>query len=327
MSGTAGGVAQASAGGPPQLDGWRHVRSGKVRDLYEPASGEPGTGDLLVVVSDRVSAFDHVLATPVPEKGAVLTALSLWWFERLAEAGLGVPDHVLSADVGPGDGSSGVPAAVAGRAVRCRRLEMLPVECVARGYLTGSGLADYLATGSVCGVELPPGLEDGSRLQAPIFTPATKAEVGHDENVGFAVVADQLGPALAQRVRDVTLRLYELGGAVARERGILLADTKIELGLPLGVDVASEEAPGALVLADEVLTPDSSRFWDAAAWAPGRSQPSFDKQFVRDWLLSGDSGWDRTSDEPPPPLPDDVVAATRDRYVEAYERLTGRTWP
>ncbi|WP_298806085.1 phosphoribosylaminoimidazolesuccinocarboxamide synthase [uncultured Pseudokineococcus sp.] len=319
-------AAPGSAPAPPELPGWRHVRSGKVRDLYEPASAAPGEGDLLVVASDRVSAFDHVLATPVPDKGAVLTALSLWWFERLADAGLGVPDHVLSAEVGPDDASSGVPAAVAGRAVRCRRLEMLPVECVARGYLTGSGLADYRATGAVCGVELPDGLEDGSRLHRPVFTPATKADVGHDENVSFAVVADLLGPALAERARDVTLRLYALGEEVARERGVLLADTKIELGLPPGVDAASADAPGALVLADEVLTPDSSRFWDAAAWAPGRAQPSFDKQFVRDWLLSDASGWDRAADAPPPPLPDDVVEATRGRYVEAYERLTGRRW-
>ena len=310
----------------PELPGWRHVRSGKVRDLYEPASAAPGEGDLLVVASDRVSAFDSVLPTPVPDKGAVLTALSLWWFERLADAGLGVPDHVLSAEAGAEDASTGVPAAVAGRAVRCRRLTMLPVECVARGYLTGSGLADYLASGAVCGVELPAGLEDGSRLHRPLFTPATKAEIGHDENVSFAVIADVLGPELAERARDITLRLYAVGDEVARERGVLLADTKIELGLPPGVDVGSPEAPEALVLADEVLTPDSSRFWDAASWSPGRAQPSFDKQFVRDWLLSDASGWDRRSDEPPPPLPEEVVEATRGRYVEAYERLTGRRW-
>ncbi|MEJ5945914.1 phosphoribosylaminoimidazolesuccinocarboxamide synthase [Pseudokineococcus basanitobsidens] len=316
----------AAAGGAPELPGWRHVRSGKVRDLYEPSAGAPGEGDLLVVASDRVSAFDHVLPTPVPDKGAVLTALSLWWFERLADAGLGVPDHVLSAVVGPPDASSGVPAEAAGRAVRCRRLDMLPVECVARGYLTGSGLADYRATGAVCGVELPDGLEDGSRLQAPVFTPATKAEVGHDENVSLAVVAEQLGPVLAERVREVTLRLYAIGEEIARGRGVLLADTKIELGLPPGVAASSPEAPGALVLGDEVLTPDSARFWDAASWAPGRTQPSFDKQYVRDWLRSDASGWDRSSDAPPPPLPDDVVEATRGRYVEAYERITGRTW-
>ncbi len=318
--------AADAAEAPVELPGWRHVRSGKVRDLYEPASAAPGTGDLLVVASDRVSAFDHVLPSPVPDKGAVLTALSLWWFERLADEGLGVPDHVLSADVGPDDASAGVPSAVAGRAVRCRRLEMLPVECVARGYLTGSGLLDYRATGAVCGVELPPGLVDGSRLEAPVFTPATKAEVGHDENVPFAVVADELGGALAGRAREITLELYALGERVARERGVLLADTKIELGLPPGTDLADPAAADALVLADEVLTPDSSRFWDAASWEPGRAQPSFDKQFVRDWLLSDASGWDRGADAPPPPLPDDVVAATRGRYVEAYERITGRRW-
>lgn len=310
--------AADAAEAPVELPGWRHVRSGKVRDLYEPASAAPGTGDLLVVASDRVSAFDHVLPSPVPDKGAVLTALSLWWFERLADEGLGVPDHVLSADVGPDDASAGVPAAVAGRAVRCRRLEMLPVECVARGYLTGSGLLDYRATGAVCGVELPPGLVDGSRLEAPVFTPATKAEVGHDENVPFAVVADELGGALAGRAREITLELYALGERVARERGVLLADTKIELGLPPGTDLADPAAADALVLADEVLTPDSSRFWDAASWEPGRAQPSFDKQFVRDWLES--TGWNK---EPPAPaVPADVAQKTADKYREALTKLT-----
>nr|WP_245886377.1 phosphoribosylaminoimidazolesuccinocarboxamide synthase [Kineococcus xinjiangensis] len=285
----------------PALDGWRHVYSGKVRDLYEPVDGPADL--VLVVASDRISAYDHVLSTPVPDKGAVLTALSLWWFERLADL---VPNHVVSTDV---------PAAVAGRAMVCRRLEMFPVECVARGYLTGSGLADYRATGSVCGVQLPAGLVDGSRLPEAVFTPATKAALGeHDENVSFDAVAATVGAGAAQELRRLTLAVYERAEGVARERGIVLADTKLEFG----------RAGEATVLGDEVLTPDSSRYWPADSWEPGRSQPSFDKQFVRDWLASPASGWDRASDAPPPPLPDDVVERTRARYVEAYERLTGR---
>ena len=289
----------------PALDGWRHVYSGKVRDLYEPVDGPAGV--VLVVASDRVSAYDHVLPTPVPDKGAVLTALSLWWFERLEDL---VPNHVVSTDV---------PAAVAGRAMVCRRLDMLPVECVARGYLTGSGLTDYRATGAVCGVELPAGLEDGSRLPEPVFTPATKAALGeHDENVSFDAVAATVGEPTAQELRRLTLAVYGRAEGIARERGIVLADTKLEFGRAAG------DAGGALVLGDEVLTPDSSRYWPADSWQPGRAQPSFDKQFVRDWLTSPASGWDRSADAPPPPLPDDVVERTRDRYVEAYERLTGR---
>ncbi|GAB7193045.1 phosphoribosylaminoimidazolesuccinocarboxamide synthase [Kineococcus sp. NUM-3379] len=292
-------------GSAPDLDGWRHVYSGKVRDLYEPAGGPGGErGDVvLVVASDRISAFDHVLSTPVPGKGAVLTALSLWWFERLADV---VENHVVSTDV---------PAPVAGRAMVCRRLEMYPVECVARGYLTGSGLADYRATGSVCGVALPPGLRDGSRLPEPVFTPATKAAVGeHDENVSFAAVAATVGEDTAQELRRLTLEVYGRAEQVARERGILLADTKFEFG----------RFQGRTVLGDEVLTPDSSRYWPVDSWEPGQAQPSFDKQFVRDWLTSPASGWDRASDTPPPPLPQSVVERTRARYVEAYERLTGR---
>ncbi|GAA4964611.1 phosphoribosylaminoimidazolesuccinocarboxamide synthase [Kineococcus glutinatus] len=289
----------------PALDGWRHVYSGKVRDLYEPAggSGEGSADVVLVVASDRISAYDHVLATPVPDKGRVLTALSLWWFERLADV---VPNHVVSTDV---------PAAVAGRAMVCRRLDMYPVECVARGYLTGSGLADYRATGSVCGVALPAGLEDGSRLPEPVFTPAAKAALGeHDENVDFDAVVATVGADTAAQLRRLTLEVYSRAEAVARERGIVLADTKLEFGA----------SGGRVVLGDEVLTPDSSRYWPADTWRPGRAQPSFDKQFVRDWLTSPASGWDRSADAPPPPLPEDVVARTRARYVEAYERLTGR---
>ncbi|NAZ87267.1 phosphoribosylaminoimidazolesuccinocarboxamide synthase [Kineococcus indalonis] len=288
---------------PPQLPGWRHTYSGKVRDLYVPASG--ARGEVLVVASDRISAYDHVLASEVPDKGKVLTALSLWWFERLADL---VPHHVLSTDV---------PAAVAGRAMVCRELEMFPVECVARGYLTGSGLAEYRAGGSVCGIALPEGLVDGSRLPEPVFTPATKAELGeHDENVPFEHVAATVGADAAAELRELTLAVYARAEGIARERGIVLADTKLEFG----------RADGRTVLGDEVLTPDSSRFWPAEEWRPGRAQPSFDKQFVRDWLTSPASGWDRAGGAPPPPLPEQVLERTRGRYVEAYERLTGRTF-
>ncbi len=299
-----------------EIPGWTHTYSGKVRDLYVPAAPHPEGDVVLVVASDRISAYDHVLATPVPGKGVVLTQLSLWWFEQLADL---VPTHVVGA-AAERDGG-GVPDAVAGRAMVCRRLDMFPVECVARGYLTGSGLAEYEAAGAVCGVPLPPGLVDGSRLPRPIFTPATKAAVGdHDENVSLEEVAAQIGTDDAHLLRDLTLAVYARAEAVARERGVLLADTKLEFGRAL-------EGPhaGAVVLGDEVLTPDSSRFWPLDAWEPGRPQPSFDKQFVRDWLTSAASGWDRRSDAPPPPLPDDVVARTQERYLEAYERLTGRT--
>ena len=289
---------------PQQLPGWRHVYSGKVRDLYRPADGT-GEGTVLVVASDRISAYDHVLASEIPDKGKVLTALSLWWFEQLADI---VPHHVLSTDV---------PAAVAGRAMVCRELEMFPVECVARGYLTGSGLAEYRQTSTVCGIELPPGLVDGSRLAGPVFTPATKAALGeHDENVTFEHVVATVGADAAAQLRELTLAVYRRAEGVARERGIVLADTKLEFGT----------ADGRTVLGDEVLTPDSSRFWPAESWEPGRAQPSFDKQFVRDWLTSPASGWDRTGDAEPPALPAEVVERTRARYVEAYERLTGTTF-
>lgn len=298
------------------IPGWTHAYSGKVRDLYLPAAPHPDGDVVLVVASDRISAYDHVLSTPVPGKGVVLTQLSLWWFEQLADL---VPTHVVSA-AAQRDGG-GVPDVVAGRAMVCRRLEMFPVECVARGYLTGSGLVEYRASGEVCGVPLPAGLVDGSRLSEPIFTPATKAAVGeHDENVSLDVVVERLGADDAHLLRDLTLAVYARAEGVARERGVLLADTKLEFG-------RATEGPhaGAVVLGDEVLTPDSSRFWPLDAWEPGRAQPSFDKQYVRDWLTSGASGWDRASDAPPPPLPEDVVERTRDRYLEAFERLTGRT--
>jgi phosphoribosylaminoimidazole-succinocarboxamide synthase len=306
---------EPAAPAPPELAGWRHVYAGKVRDLYVPVGDHPDGDVVLVVASDRISAYDHVLPTPVPGKGVVLTQLSLWWFEQLTDL---VPNHVVTAGGGP----HGVPDDVLGRAMVCRRLEMYPVECVARGYLTGSGLAEYQATGEVCGVPLEPGLVDGSRLGTPIFTPATKAAVGeHDENVSFDVVVERLGEATAERLRSLTLAVYGRAEAVARERGVILADTKLEFGT-----LRQRAGHGAddVVLGDEVLTPDSSRFWPADTWSPGRAQPSFDKQYVRDWLTSPAAAWDRTSDTPPPPLPDDVVARTRDRYLEAFERLTGR---
>ncbi|MDX6301266.1 MAG: phosphoribosylaminoimidazole-succinocarboxamide synthase [Nocardioidaceae bacterium] len=285
----------------PALEGAQHLHSGKVRDLYRF-----GDGRLLMVASDRISAFDYVLESTIPDKGVVLTQMSLWWFEQLADL---VPNHVVSLDV---------PASVKGRAVVCEQLDMYPVECVARGYLTGSGLLDYRATGQVCGIPLPDGLQDGSRLPEPIFTPATKAALGeHDENVSYDAVAAATGDQAAARLRDLTLRVYRRAEEIARGRGILLADTKLEFGA---------RPDGTVVLADEVLTPDSSRFWPADEWQPGRTQPSYDKQIVRNWLLSPESGWDRSTGEAPPPLPDAVVERTRSRYVEAYERLTGRTF-
>ena len=285
----------------PPIEGATHLHSGKVRDLYRLDDGH-----LLMVASDRISAYDFVLGSTIPDKGAVLTQMSLWWFEQLADL---VPNHVLSADV---------PAEVAGRAVVCESLEMYPVECVARGYLTGSGLREYDATGEVCGIPLPAGLVDGSRLDEPIFTPATKAEIGdHDENVAFEAVVGTVGAEAAARLRDLTLQVYARADAIARPRGIILADTKLEFG---------RRADGTVVLADEVLTPDSSRFWEADTWSPGRAQPSYDKDIVRGWLTSEASGWDRTTGEPPPRLPDEVVERTRARYIGAYERLTGRTF-
>jgi phosphoribosylaminoimidazole-succinocarboxamide synthase len=289
----------------PVIPGTTHLHSGKVRDLYAVDEG-PFAGHLLMVASDRISAFDFVLDSTIPGKGEVLTRMSLWWFERLADL---VPHHVVSTDV---------PEQVRGRAVICRRLDMFPVECVARGYLTGSGLLDYRASGEVCGIPLPPGLQDGSRLPEPVFTPATKAALGdHDENVSYDAVVATVGEADAARLRELTLAVYDRAESIARERGIVLADTKLEFG---------RDADGTTVLADEVLTPDSSRFWPADEWQPGRSQPAYDKQIVRDWLLSDASGWDRSSGEAPPPLTPEVVERTRSRYVEAYERLTGQPW-
>jgi phosphoribosylaminoimidazole-succinocarboxamide synthase len=273
------------------------LHSGKVRDVY--ADGD----ELILVASDRISIYDVVLPTPVPDKGRLLTALSLWWFEQLADI---VPNHVVSA--------TDVPAEFAGRAIRCRRLDMVPVECVARGYLTGGGLAEYERTGAVSGVELPRGLVEASILPEPIFTPSTKAPKGeHDEPITYQQVVDKVGAETAERLRQITIDVYRRGAEIAADRGILVADTKIELGW----------APdGALVLGDEVLTSDSSRFWPAESYQPGRAQFSYDKQYVRDWATAG--GWDRQP--PAPEVPAEVIEATRARYVEVYERLTGHTW-
>jgi phosphoribosylaminoimidazole-succinocarboxamide synthase len=273
------------------------LHSGKVRDIY--ADGD----DIVLVASDRLSIYDVVLPTPVPDKGALLTQLSLWWFDRLADI---APNHVISA--------SDVPPEFVGRAIRCRRLSMLPVECIARGYLAGLGLAEYEKHGTVSGVALPPGLVEGSKLPEPIFTPTTKAPVGeHDEFMTFDEVVAAVGAETAARLRDLTLAVYTRGAEIAAGNGILVADTKLEFGLG---------PAGEIVLADEVLTPDSSRFWPADSWEPGRAQYSFDKQYVREWSAS--LRWDRTP--PGPEVPTEVVAATRARYVEVYERITGEDW-
>ncbi|MCP2048058.1 UNVERIFIED_ORG: phosphoribosylaminoimidazole-succinocarboxamide synthase [Paenarthrobacter nicotinovorans] len=293
--------------------GWTHVYSGKVRDLYVPAdeaiTEKIGQECVLVVASDRISAYDHVLSSEIPDKGRVLTQLSLWWFEQLD-----VEHHVLASTV-----EGGVPAEVEGRAMICKKLEMFPVECIARGYLTGSGLVEYKEHGTVCEIPLPEGLVDGSRLEKALFTPSAKAEVGeHDVNITYDDVVAMVGDDIAARLSELTLKIYTRAEEIARERGIILADTKVEFGI--------DAATGVITLGDEVLTPDSSRFWDASTYAPGKSQPSYDKQYVRDWLTSAESGWDKSSDTPPPALPADVVQRTRARYVEAYEKLTGRTF-
>jgi phosphoribosylaminoimidazole-succinocarboxamide synthase len=285
------------------------VARGKVREVYAVDDDR-----LLLVASDRISAYDHVLPTPIPDKGRVLTALSVWWFEQLAPvlAEHGAEHHLVAA--GEALRAHGVPADVAGRAMLVRRLEMLPVECVARGYLSGSGTVEYQRTGAVLDVPLPAGLVEGSRLPEPVFTPSTKAEAGqHDEAIPFARVVEAVGAERAEALRSLTLALYRRGAEIAEAAGIVLADTKFEFG-------TQPSSASGLVLGDEVLTPDSSRFWPATTWSPGAAQPSYDKQFVRDWLTV--SGWDRVS--APPELPEDVVAATRDRYVRAYEQLTGR---
>lgn len=284
----------------PELSQYTHLSAGKVREIYEIDDET-----LLMVVSDRISAYDHILDTEIPDKGRVLTAMSVWFFNAL-----GMPNHLA----GPIDDPR-IPEEVLGRALVCKKLKMLPFECVARGYLTGSGLAEYRENGTVCGIELPEGLTEASKLAEPIFTPATKAEQGdHDENVSFEVVVDKLGQARAEQLRDITLKIYSEAAAIAEKRGVILADTKFEFGL---------DAEGTLILADEVLTPDSSRYWPADTYEEGKVQPSFDKQYVRNWLTSPKSGWDKNSETPPPALPGSVVEATRERYIEAYERISG----
>jgi phosphoribosylaminoimidazole-succinocarboxamide synthase len=303
------GVSTAPAGpstGPRLLPGWRPLFSGKVRDVHVAAS-DPSL--LLLVASDRVSAYDHVLATPIPGKGAVLTAMSRWWCDRVADL---VPIHLVDPAA---PGVPPVPAEVRPRATVARRLDMVPVECVARGWLAGSAWREYRETGAVTGVRLPPGLREAAQLSEPVFTPATKAAVGeHDENITFDALVAQVGGDLAERLRDLTLAVYRRGVEVAGVAGLLVADTKVEFGVVPGGD-------GELVLADEVLTPDSSRYWDAAGWEPGRTPAMFDKQIVRDWLTGSESGWSTDSPEPPPPLPDHVVERTAARYREVFDRL------
>lgn len=291
----------------PQLSDYKHLSAGKVRELYEIDDDT-----LLMVATDRISAYDWILSTPVPDKGRVLTAMSFHFFDIID-----FPNHLAG---GPED--ERIPAEVLGRAMVCKKLDMVPVECAARGYLTGSGLIDYKATQQVCGVDLPAGLVESSQLPEPIFTPAAKAELGeHDENVSLAQVADMVGKDLAEELKADTLKIYTQAATVAKERGIILADTKFEFG---------RDKDGTLVIGDEVLTPDSSRYWPADEYCEGKVQPSFDKQYVRDWLTSPASGWDRTSDTQPPALPADVIAATRARYIEAYEKISGKSfadWP
>lgn len=287
---------------PPEYE---HVYSGKVRDLYRTSDGK-----LLFVASDRISAYDWVLPSLIPDKGRILTALSNWWFDRLQGV---VPNHRASGKI---------PKQVAGRAMVCDRLDMLPVECVVRGYLAGSGWSDYQATRRICGNGLPPGLKDGSELPKPIFTPATKAAIGdHDENITYDETIVLIGQEEAQELKRMSLDIYLRAAETASARGLILADTKFEFGI-----AQSGKNAGRIVLADEVLTPDSSRYWEASTWQPGGPQPSFDKQFVRDWLTSTESGWSKDSGDPPPALPDEIVERTRAKYVEAYERLTGETF-
>jgi phosphoribosylaminoimidazole-succinocarboxamide synthase len=288
---------------PPALSDYQHLASGKVRELYRVDDKH-----LLFVATDRISAFDYILDSEIPDKGRILTAMSVFFFDCLS-----APNHLA----GPQDDPR-IPTEVLGRALVVRELEMLPVEAVARGYLTGSGLLDYQKTGTLCGIQLPPGLVEASRFSQPLFTPATKAEQGtHDENISFSDVVDLVGTLRANRLRESTLKIYAQGAAHALTRGVIIADTKFEFGV---------DADGNLVLADEVFTPDSSRYWPADEYQEGVVQPSFDKQFVRNWLTGRESGWDRGGSEPPPPLPPDIVDATRARYIEAYERISGLTF-
>ncbi|OBI49377.1 phosphoribosylaminoimidazolesuccinocarboxamide synthase [Mycobacterium kyorinense] len=284
----------------PALSDYQHLASGKVRELYRVDDEH-----LLFVATDRISAFDYVLDSTIPDKGRILTAMSVFFFD-FVEA----PNHLA----GPPDDPR-IPDEVLGRALVVRNLEMLPVECVARGYLTGSGLLDYQASGTLCGIPLPPGLVEASKFPTPLFTPATKAELGqHDENISFARVTEMVGAVRANQLRDRTLQTYVQAADHALRKGIIIADTKFEFGI---------DNRGELVLADEVFTPDSSRYWPADDYRPGVVQNSFDKQFVRNWLTGPESGWDRAGSQPPPPLPDDIIDATRDRYVDAYQRISG----
>ncbi|MFY9332024.1 MAG: phosphoribosylaminoimidazolesuccinocarboxamide synthase [Candidatus Nanopelagicales bacterium] len=289
---------------PPEYqlpDSYTHIYSGKVRDLYRSPEGR-----LLFVASDRISAFDWVLPTTIPDKGKILTALSLWWFDQLQDI---VPNHVVSTHV---------PAVVAGRAMLCQELEMMPIECVVRGYLAGSGYTDYINTRQICGNGLPPGLKEGALLPKPLFTPATKAAVGdHDENITYDEVIVTIGQNEAQDLKRLSIAVYERASEIAARRGLILADTKFEFGIS-----QHGRYRGQMMLADEVLTPDSSRWWPRDSWVPGQAQPSFDKQYVRDWLTSAESGWRPDSGQAPPALPDAVVENTRARYIEAYERIT-----
>lgn len=302
----------------PDIPGWKRVAAGKVREIFIPeqAISISNADKLLLVATDRISAFDFILDTPIPGKGAVLTQMSRWWFRQ------------LSGVVGLHDLGEDVPEAVAGRAMVARRLEMYPVECVARGYLTGSGLAEYQQSGAVCGIALPPGLREASKLSEPIFTPAIKAELGeHDENVSADRIAQLHGRAVAKNLTDLTLLIYRKAAEIAAERGIILADTKFEFGAMPGFRAHGDfvaDADKSFVLADEVITPDSSRFWPADKWVEGQVTPSFDKQFVRDWLTSPASGWDRRGNTPPPALPSEVVEKTTERYLEAFRILTGK---
>jgi phosphoribosylaminoimidazole-succinocarboxamide synthase len=276
------------------IQGWTNFQSGKVRDLYRDADGE-----ILLVASDRISAYDWIMPTAIPDKGAILTKLSLFWFEKLSGI---TPHHVISSEV---------PAAVKGRAIICKPLKIFPVECVVRGYLAGSGWAEYQKSSQVCGVPLPDGLLDGSKLVGPIFTPATKAAMGdHDENISLDRAKEIVGKEIGEELAARSIKIYNFANEFARERGIIIADTKFEFG---------RDEQGVMYLADEVLTPDSSRFWPATSWKPGTTQLSYDKQFLRDWLTA--SGWNRTS--PPPELPDEIVEKTRERYLEAYFTITG----
>ncbi len=291
------------------IPGWVHLNSGKVRDIFAPEDSTI-TNELLMVTSDRISAYDFVMPNPIPDKGKILNQLAVWWMRQMEDI---VPNHLATHPTNP-HYATDVPREVAGRAVKCRRLNMVPIECVVRGYLTGSGLVEYRENGTVTGIELPEGLTEASRLEEPIFTPAAKAELGdHDENIPFSRAVEMVGEELATKLRELSIAIYSRARDIAAERGLILADTKFEFGI--------DPNTGEVVLADEILTPDSSRYWPADQWVEGQVTPSFDKQYLRDWLTSPASGWDKVSE--PPTLPEDVVAATRERYLTAFRTITG----